>query len=113
MMDDNVKTIEAVLESLSGDCFSNRVFIFRIVKGIENTIAHTGGTVGLVGNSIQMPNDMNIEVGQRVDLKWVNETRYGGWVVDKIYNEFYTPYICEFCGAYWASKPRCNKCEEE
>ncbi len=22
-------------------------------------------------------------------------------------------YICEFCGIYEASKPRCNKCEKE
>ena len=22
-------------------------------------------------------------------------------------------YICEFCGCYNASKPRCNKCERE
>lgn len=21
-------------------------------------------------------------------------------------------YGCEFCGIYWAGKPRCNKCEE-
>lgn len=24
-----------------------------------------------------------------------------------------TPYNCEWCGLYNASKPRCNKCEED
>jgi hypothetical protein len=46
-------------------------------------------------------------------IKWDSRS-YGCVYPEDIKNiDHEKQFVCEFCGIYKASKPRCNKCEEE